>query len=203
MPNPNVFRRLPVGAEVVPGGVHFRAWAPVRKRVEVVVEGGPTAALDPEGGGYFSGFVPGIGAGTRYKYRLDGGPNTYPDLVSRFQPEGPHGPSQVVNPSAFHWTDHGWKGVPEAGQVFYELHVGTFTPEGTWAAAAEKLPELVRLGITAVEVMPVAEFPGDFGWGYDGVQIFAPTRLYGTPDDFRRFVDRAHALGLGVILDVV
>ena len=189
MPN----RRLPVGAEVVPGGVHFRVWAPIRKTVEVRVEGG----------GYFSALVPDIGAGARYKFRLDGHTNTHPDLASRFQPEGPHGTSQVVDPSNFPWTDHDWKGVPETGQVVYEMHVGTFTPEGTWAAAAAKLPELAALGITAVEVMPVAEFPGDFGWGYDGVHLFAPTRLYGTPDDFRRFVDRAHALGLGVILDVV
>ncbi len=196
-------RRLPVGAEVVPGGVHFRVWAPIRASVEVLIEGGPMVALGAEGGGYFSALVPGIGAGACYKFRLDGQPNSHPDLASRFQPEGPHRPSQVVDPSTFPWTDHGWRGVPETGQVFYEMHVGTFTPEGTWAAAAEKLPELAKLGITAVEVMPVADFPGEFGWGYDGVHVFAPTRLYGTPDDFRRFVDRAHALGLGVILDVV
>jgi maltooligosyltrehalose trehalohydrolase len=196
-------RRLPVGAEVVPGGVHFRTWAPVRRAVELLVEGGPTVALKPEGGGYFSALVPGLAAGARYKYRLDGQVNTHPDLASRFQPEGPHGPSQVIDPAAFRWTDQSWKGVAETGQVFYELHIGTFTPEGTWAAAAARLPDLAKLGVTAVEVMPVAEFPGEFGWGYDGVQIFAPTRLYGTPDDFRRFVDAAHASGLGVILDVV
>ncbi|MBN9518017.1 malto-oligosyltrehalose trehalohydrolase [bacterium] len=196
-------RRFPVGAEVVPGGVHFRVWAPIRTTVEVLVENGPTAALEPEAGGYFSALVPGVAAGARYKFRLDGHASTHPDLASRFQPEGPHGPSQVIDPGAFRWTDHGWAGIAETGQVFYELHAGTFTPEGTWAAAAERLPDLVALGITAVEVMPVAEFPGEFGWGYDGVQIFAPTRLYGMPDDFRRFVDRAHAAGLGVILDVV
>ncbi len=102
------------------------------------------------------------------------------------------------------WTDRNWRGVatPE-GQVLYELHVGTFTPEGTWTAAIAQLPRLVELGITAVEIMPVAEFPGEFGWGYDGVLLFAPFHGYGTPDDFRRFVDRAHALGLAVILDVV
>ncbi len=196
-------RRLPVGAEVVSGGVHFRVWAPIRTAVEVLVEDGPTAALEPEAGGYFAALVPGVAAGARYKFRLDGQANTHPDLASRSQPEGPHGPSQVVDPGAFRWTDQSWRGIAETGQVFYELHVGTFTPEGTWAAAAERLPDLVALGVTAVEVMPVAEFPGEFGWGYDGVQIFAPTRLYGTPDDFRRFVDRAHAVGLGVILDVV
>ncbi|MBX9622287.1 MAG: malto-oligosyltrehalose trehalohydrolase [Gemmataceae bacterium] len=204
MPDPGPFaRRLPVGAEVVPGrGVHARVWAPIRKRVAVAVEGGPTVELAAEGGGYFSGLVEGIGAGARYKYRLDGG-DLYPDLASRCQPDGPHGPSQVVDPTAFRWTDQRWPGLVDTGQVFYELHVGTFTPEGTFAAAAAKLPELADLGITAVEVMPVAEFPGRFGWGYDGVQLFAPTRLYGTPDDFRAFVNTAHGLGLGVILDVV
>src|SRR5207248_5470376 len=158
--------------------------------------------LAAESGGYFSGLIDGVGEGARYRLRLDG-ERVVPDLASRFQPEGPHGPSQVVDPSTFHWTDDRWKGVPDAGNVLYEMHVGTFTPEGTWDAAARRLPELVELGITAVEVMPVAEFPGRFGWGYDGVQLFAPTRLYGTPDDMRRFVDRAHELGLGVILDVV
>ncbi|HEX4611392.1 MAG TPA: malto-oligosyltrehalose trehalohydrolase [Urbifossiella sp.] len=196
-------RRLPVGAEVVPGGVHFRAWAPIRRAVQLLVENGPTVALEPEGGGYFSALVPGLAAGARYTYRLDGRANTHPDLASRYQPEGPHGPSQVIDPAAFSWADSSWKGIAEVGQVFYELHIGTFTPEGTWAAAAARLPELAKLGVTAVEVMPVAEFPGEFGWGYDGVQIFAPTRLYGTPDDMRRFVDAAHAAGLGVILDVV
>ena len=203
MPTPGFSRRLPAGAEVVPGrGAHFRVWAPIRKRVEVAVEGGPTVPLAAEAGGYFSGLVEGIAAGARYKYKLDGG-DSFPDLASRFQPEGPHGPSQVIDPTAFRWTDQRWPGLVDTGNVFYELHVGTFTPEGTFAAAAAKLPELADLGITAVEVMPVAEFPGRFGWGYDGVQLFAPTRLYGTPDDFRAFVNTAHGLGLGVLLDVV
>jgi maltooligosyltrehalose trehalohydrolase len=196
-------RRYPVGAELVPGGVHFRVWAPVRSRVEVEVEGGRDTELRAEGGGYFSGLFPGIGTGTRYRYRLDGGPGAFPDPASRYQPDGPHGPSEVIDPHAFNWTDQDWPGLTDKGQVLYELHVGTFTPAGTWAAAAEHLPELAALGITAVEVMPVAEFPGGFGWGYDGTLLFAPTRLYGPPDDFRRFVDRAHSLGLGVILDVV
>ncbi|HET6519614.1 MAG TPA: alpha-amylase family glycosyl hydrolase, partial [Geminicoccaceae bacterium] len=121
----------------------------------------------------------------------------------RFQPEGPHGPSEVVDPRAFRWSDGGWRGVGAEGQVLYEMHVGTFTPEGTWAAAAEQLPELAALGVTAIEMLPVHDFAGSFGWGYDGVDLFAPTRLYGTPDDLRRFVDRAHGCGIGVILDVV
>eukprot|EP01136_Pigoraptor_vietnamica_P024197 Opistho-1_new@77004 len=140
-------RRLPVGAEVVPGGAHFRTWAPVRRAVELLVENGPTVALEPEGGGYFSALVPGLAADARYKYRLDGQTNTHPDLASRFQPEGPHGPSQVIDPAAFRWTDQSWKGVAETGQVFYELHIGTFTPEGTWAAAAARLPDLAKLGV--------------------------------------------------------
>ena len=197
-------RRLPVGAETDPDrGTHFRVWAPIRKAVEVVIDRGPAVELRPEPDGYFSALVEGIGDGARYRLRLDGGADLYPDPASRFQPEGPHGPSQVVDPAAFRWTDGNWPGVPDTGQVLYELHVGTFTPEATWAAAAERLPELADLGITAVEMMPVADFPGRFGWGYDGVCLFAPTRLYGSPDDMRRFVDRAHALGLGVILDVV
>jgi maltooligosyltrehalose trehalohydrolase len=138
-----------------------------------------------------------------YGFRLDAKPRVLPDPASRFQPEGPEGLSQIVDPDGFHWTDSGWKGVPAHGQVIYEMHVGTFTPQGTWAAAMAELPELSRIGITVIEVMPVADFPGEFGWGYDGVCFFAPTRLYGLPDDFRRFVDRAHACGIGVILDVV
>ena len=208
---PHDWRRLPIGAELSPaGGVHFRLWAPNGRRVEVVVEvrGGadrraPVACeLDREEGGYFSGETGDAGAGSLYRFRLDGG-EPRPDPASRYQPEGPHGPSCVVDPSAFAWTDAGWPGTPLEGQVIYEMHVGTFTPEGTVASAAAELPELARAGITLVEVMPIAEFPGRFGWGYDGVDLFAPTRLYGTPDDLRRFVDRAHAVGVGVILDVV
>ena len=204
--SPPVTRRLPVGAEVVPEGVHFRVWAPRRERVEVVFEDGrPAVELEPEQGGYFSGLAEGAEAGALYKYRLDGG-DAFPDPASRFQPEGPHGPSQVVDPSTFPWTDGDWRGIGREGQVVYEMHVGTFTREGTWTAAERELPELADLGITVVEVMPVAEFPGRFGWGYDGVDLFAPFHGYcgqGGPDDFRRFVDRAHALEIGVILDVV
>lgn len=135
-----------------------------------------------------------------YRYKLDAG--AFPDPASRFQPEGPHGPSRIIDPT-FTWTDSEWRGVSPEGQVIYEMHVGTFSEEGTWAGATRHLPHLAELGITLIEVMPVSDFPGRYGWGYDGVNLFAPTRLYGAPDDFRRFVDRAHELGLGVILDVV
>jgi maltooligosyltrehalose trehalohydrolase len=157
--------------------------------------------MDQEEQGYFSANVPDALPGMLYKFKLKEG--SFPDPASRFQPDGPHGPSQIVDGRKFQWTDEKWAGVPRDGQVLYEMHIGTFTREGTWAAAMEQLPELARLGITTVEVMPVAEFPGRFGWGYDGVQLFAPTRLYGTPDEFRLFIDRAHAVGMGVILDVV
>jgi len=206
-------RRLPVGAEVVPGGgVHFRVWAPARQRVEVAFADADMArrrdrdrdlALAREPGtGYFSGFAAAAAAGDLYRYRLDGG-DAFPDPASRFQPEGPHGPSRVVDPAAYRWRDAAWRGAVREGQVIYELHAGTFTAAGTWAAAASRLPALAELGVTLLEVMPVAEFPGRFGWGYDGVDLFAPTRLYGEPDDLRRFVDEAHRLGLGVVLDVV
>ena len=204
-------RRLKIGAEVLlQGGAHFRVWAPRCNQVEVVIEGGPGFdrrlpghALRAETGGYFSGLIEAAGDGTLYRFRLDGGDQLYPDPASRFQPEGPHGSSQVIDARKFKWTDDNWRGTPLPQQVIYEMHIGAFTREGTWAAAMGQLEELAALGITLLEVMPVAEFPGHFGWGYDGVDLFAPTRLYGEPNDFRRFVDRAHALGLGVILDVV
>ena len=197
-------RRFPIGAEIHDGGVHFRVWAPRHRYVEVVLESAASPSsgeLEAESGGYFAAFVPGVKAGDRYRFRLGG--RLYPDPASRFQPEGPHGPSQVVDPFAFSWRDRDWRGVELRGQVLYEMHIGTFTPEGTWAAAARELPELADLGVTVVEVMPVADFPGRFGWGYDGVNLFAPTRLYGSPDDFRRFVEAAQNAGIGVILDVV
>src|ERR1051325_2690969 len=206
-------RRLPVGAEVLPGGgVHFRVWAPRRKKVSVVIEaatasaGGPEQQaidLSEEAGGYFSGVAQAASGGTLYRFKLDDDDKLYPDPASRFQPEGPHGPSQVIDPNVFNWAADGWRGGGIPGQVIYEMHVGTFTKEGTWEAASRELAGLADLGITVIEVMPVHEFPGRCGWGYDGVDLFAPTRLYGTPDDFRAFVDAAHGLGLGVILDVV
>jgi len=203
-------RRYPIGAEVSADGVHFRVWAPRRKHVDVVVVGQHAAQhaaeqsqpLQREASGHFSGFVAGAKAGDLYRFRLDGG-GLFPDPTSRFQPEGPHGPSQVVDPERFEWTDSHWLGAALEGQVIYEMHIGTFTREGTWEAARRELPELAALGITVLEIMPVADFPGRFGWGYDGVGWFAPVAIYGGPDDFRRFVDDAHRVGIGVILDVV
>ena len=200
-------RRLPVGAEVVgQSRVDFRVWAPGRARVSVVLERGTHqsfVALTAGGDGYFRGIAVGAFAGTRYRFRLDDDPTLYPDPASRFQPAGPHGPSEVVDALQFGWTDEAWRGVPAAKRVLYEMHVGTFTREGTWTAAAREIAELADLGITVIQVMPIGDFPGRFGWGYDGVNLFAPSRLYGTPDDFRDFVDHAHAQGVAVILDVV
>ncbi|HSU56546.1 MAG TPA: malto-oligosyltrehalose trehalohydrolase [Candidatus Dormibacteraeota bacterium] len=201
-------RKFPIGAEVMPaGGGHFRVWAPNSERVFLELSRQQRMAplqeieMEREGRGYFSVELKEARAGMFYKFKLGSG--SFPDPASRFQPQGPHGPSQIVDPDSFRWTDGGWKGVRRERQVIYEMHIGTFTREGTWGAAIEKLPELAELGITVLEVMPVADFPGAYGWGYDGVCLFAPTRLYGTADDFRRFVDKAHGLGLGVLLDVV
>ncbi|MBV9152759.1 MAG: malto-oligosyltrehalose trehalohydrolase, partial [Alphaproteobacteria bacterium] len=196
-------RRLPIGAEpLTDGAVHFRVWAPRCRAIAVEIDGLPPASLSSEPGGYFSGQVRGARAGMRYRLRADGS-DAWPDPASRFQPEGPHGSSEIIDPRTFRWSDTGWQGRTREELVIYEMHVGTFTPEGSWQAAQRELPALAELGITCLEVMPVADFPGKFGWGYDGVDLFAPTRLYGRPDDFRAFVDRAHALGLAVILDVV
>ena len=201
-------RRHPIGAEVIgKDETHFRVWAPKAREIDVVLEDGTSSEpifypLTPEAGGYFSGAV-NVGAGSRYRFRVNRGENFYPDPASRFQPQGPHGPSCIVDPRQFRWADTNWPGVTLKGQIIYEMHIGTFTKEGTWCAAVEQLPELARVGITVVEMVPVADFPGKFGWGYDGVNLFAPSHLYGTPDDLRAFIDRAHSLGVAVILDVV
>ncbi|HTJ23776.1 MAG TPA: malto-oligosyltrehalose trehalohydrolase [Gemmatimonadaceae bacterium] len=177
-------------------------WAPACDQVELVSEDDVAHRLTAEDGGYFSSEVDGIGAGMAYRFRL-GGRDFFPDPASRYQPQGPHGPSIVVDPTGYEWSDDSWQGVSTSGHVIYELHVGTFTEAGTFRGAIERLPDLVDVGVTLIELMPVADFPGKFGWGYDGVNMFAPCRLYGTPDDMRAFVDAAHGLELGVILDVV
>jgi maltooligosyltrehalose trehalohydrolase len=197
-----VARLDPIGAAALPGRrVSVRVWAPDHPRVVVVMDDRP-GLLQRDADGYHAGEVDG-GAGSRYGFLLGDDPRLYPDPASRYQPDGPHGLSEVVDPSSFAWTDAGWRGVEVDDAVFYEMHLGTFTAEGTAAAALPHLERLAALGITVLQIMPVAEFPGRFGWGYDGVGLYAPCRLYGHPDDLRRLVDRAHALGLAVILDVV
>ncbi|HEY2065021.1 MAG TPA: malto-oligosyltrehalose trehalohydrolase [Gemmatimonadaceae bacterium] len=186
----------------------FSVWAPHAHEVTLHVASGRAAGdhrmSRSEGAARdeLTVTVDGVTAGDRYGYRIDGRP-PIPDPVSRSQPDGVHGLSEVVDPGAFRWRDDGWRGVSLADMVIYELHVGTFTPEGTFDAAAARLPELRALGVTAVELMPVAEFPGRRNWGYDGVALYAPHHAYGGPEGLRRFVDMAHGVGLGVILDVV
>ena len=207
-PDVPAWRRYPIGTEVGPDGVvHCRLWAPKQSRVSFVTlapSGAVATAteLESEGNGYFSGVVSAREPGTLYKIRV-GDSKDLPDPTSRFQPDGPHGPSQIVDGRGYAWRDRGWRGASLAGAVIYELHVGTFTREGTYTAAARHLRELAELGISIIEVMPISEFPGRFGWGYDGVGLFAPYHHYGQPDDLRRFVDDAHGHGLGVVLDVV
>lgn len=204
-------RRLPIGAEVVSDGVHFRVWAPKAKTVEVVLENQSSQTtktplafrLDPEDKGYFSGLVKEATDGTLYHFRINEEGSLYPDPASRYQPQGPHGPSQVIDPSKYKWNDQHWKGVTFEGRVLYEMHIGTFTQQGNWNSAKQELLELADLGITIIEMMPVNEFPGQFGWGYDGVNLFATETVYGSPDDLRDFIDHAHSLGMAVILDVV
>ncbi len=187
-------------------GVRFTVWAPLAREVAVVIESASEAPaivpLEPAGEGLHAGHVAGIGAGTRYRVSVDGrGP--FPDPASRFQPDGVHGASEVIDPSIFAWSDQAWRGRPLEELVLYELHVGAFTSEGTFAAAITKLPHLANLGVTAIEIMPLADFPGERNWGYDGAALWAPARAYGRPDDVRRFVDVAHGHGLAVHLDVV
>ncbi len=191
----------PVGGQLREGGASFRLWANSHKNVSVVIKSSEHK-LTAESNGFFSGHLPGVQEGDTYAFLVDNqGP--FPDPASRFQPEGPHGPSQLIDPNRFSWSDDEWTGITLPNQVIYELHVGTFTKEGTWRSAITQLSHLADLGITAIEVMPVTDFAGTFGWGYDGVDLFAPTRNYGSPDDFRAFVNAAHTQGIGILLDVV
>ncbi|MBA2242659.1 MAG: malto-oligosyltrehalose trehalohydrolase, partial [Chthoniobacterales bacterium] len=200
-------RRLhPQGAEILEGGVHYRTWCKhdhasvliLDERMEVR----RTIRLRSERGDYFSGFDDQGGAGDLYRYCFDQ-ERSWPDPASRFQPTGVHGSSLVVDPATFRWTDQTWVAPPCPELVLYELHIGTFTPEGTFRAAITKLDHLVRLGVNAIEIMPVGDFAGERNWGYDGVLLYAPARTYGNPDDLRALVDAAHGRGLGIILDVV
>lgn len=183
---------------------HFRVWAPRCERVDLMLLDPARGAipLQPRPRGYFELQLDGVTAGTRYKFRLNG-EKERPDPASRFQPEGVHGPSQVIDLKAFSWTDSHWRGISLEDYIFYELHVGTFTPEGTFAAVIPRLDDLKALGITAVEIMPVAQFPGSRNWGYDGVKLFSVQNSYGGPQELQKLVDACHQRGLAAVLDVV
>lgn len=197
-------RKTVQGAEILRAGVSYRVWAPSVDALSVwITSAGRTRTLtlkkDRQG---FHSTLDGEGrAGDLYKYQFPDR-HRFPDPASRFQPEGVHGSSEVIDPARFRWR-HRRRRVEMDRAIFYEMHLGTFTPEGTFRSAAQRLPELVKLGVNTVQLMPLADFPGDRNWGYDGVAVYAPSRAYGCPDDLRKFVDRAHALGLSVVLDVV
>jgi maltooligosyltrehalose trehalohydrolase len=199
----NFRHAMPFGSHVTNDGVRFRLYAPAASRVEVVLDAGEREQRAPLGGGWFEATLAQARAGTRYAFVLDGAETRVPDPASRFQPDGVHGASEVIDPLSFPWPDETWHGRPWSEHVFYELHLGTFTPEGTYAAARGKLGHLAELGITAIELMPLAEVPGARNWGYDGVLPYAPTRNYGTPDELKAFIADAHGHGLAVYLDVV
>jgi len=195
---------LRYGAQVVSGGVSFRVWAPTLDRLAVRILGRQpsTIPMRQDAGGEFSVTVPGIGEGTDYQFLLEGD-RLRPDPLSRWQPHGVHGASRVVDPRSFSWADSSWKGVPLKDFVTYELHVGTFTPEGTFEGIIARLPYLQDLGITAIELMPVVEFPGGRNWGYDGASLYAPQSTYGGPAGLKKLVNACHELGMAVVLDVV
>ncbi len=191
----------------MPGGARFRVLAPGAAKLTIVLHAGPGSAarsgeMVAADDGVWELEVRGVHAGQHYSYRIDDGPEL-PDPASRFQPLGVHGPSELIDPSAYEWHDGSWAGVPAEQLVVYELHTGTFSESGTFAGVREKLPYLRDLGVTAIEIMPIADFAGSRNWGYDGVALYAPSRAYGRPDDLRALVDCAHQLGLAVILDVV
>ncbi|MEO7852912.1 MAG: alpha-amylase family glycosyl hydrolase, partial [Rubrivivax sp.] len=200
--------QMPFGASLLPGGgARFRLWAPQAKTVALRLNaGGAAAAEDIDmqslAGGWFEVNDARADAQTRYAYVIDGELQVC-DPASRCNPDDVHGPSQVTDPLAFDWRDGDWRGRPWHEAVIYELHIGCFSAAGTFSAAIEQLDDLVALGITAIELMPVADFPGQRGWGYDGVLPFAPESSYGSPDELKALVAAAHARGLMVLLDVV
>ncbi|HXT49233.1 MAG TPA: malto-oligosyltrehalose trehalohydrolase [Gemmatimonadaceae bacterium] len=196
---------LVLGALPVGDATRFAVWAPNATRVDVRVRGGGAAGDYPlarDARGVYRATITGVRAGDDYSYRIDGG-DERPDPVSRWQPHGVHGASRVVDPESFHWSDEGWAGIEMPDFVIYEIHVGTFTREGTFDAIIPRLQSLEELGVTAIELMPVAHFPGTRNWGYDGVSLYAPHDGYGGPDALKRLVNSAHAVGLAVVLDVV
>jgi len=196
---------MPFGTELLEDGTtRFSIWAPGVPRLALEIATGAAHSetpMTPLGEGWYQAILPHAPAGTRYRYRTDEG--AFPDPASRYNPENVHAPSMVIDPLDFDWRDAAWTGRPWEESVIYELHVGTFTPHGTFAAASERLDYLAGLGVTALEIMPVAGFPGQRNWGYDGVLPFAPDAAYGTPEDLKRLIEEAHLLGLMVFLDVV
>lgn len=198
-------RKYHVGAEIFSQGTHFRVWAPHHDKIHLNIEDDPAKHLSipmkKEKGGYFSVFTDKAKEGTLYRFRLKG-KMLCADPASRYQPQGPEGPSCVISPK-FRWGDGNWKGIKPYNHVAYEMHIGTFTESGTYEEAKQYLPYLADLGITLIEIMPVADFPGHFGWGYDGVNLFAPSHLYGKPNHLKSFINAAHTLGIAVVLDVV
>ncbi len=195
------FHSMPFGAEVTSEGVRFALWAPSAEKVHLVLED-TEFPMTAEESGWYRLLSKDARGGTPYGFKIDG-KLIVPDPASRFQPDDVHGRSQVVDPQSYTWSRADWKGRPWEEAVLYELHVGTATTEGTYAALMGKLESLKDLGITAIELMPVGEFPGERNWGYDGVLPYAPDSAYGSPDDLKRLIDRAHELGLMVFLDVV
>lgn len=191
---------LRFGAELHRGGVTFRLWAPAAKRVEVMLD--RPYPMQAHAEGWYEVTIPGARAGTRYKYRIDGDMEVA-DPASHFQPQDVLGPSEVIDHDRFPWRTNGWRGRPWEDAAFLEVHVGTFTPGGTFRTAIEKLDHVVETGVTAIELMPIADFAGRRNWGYDGVLLYAPDSVYGRPDDLRALIDEAHARGLMVFLDVV
>ncbi len=194
--------RMPFGAELqADGRVRFRLWAPPHREVQIELDG-ETVAMRATGAGWHELVTDCARAGTRYRFVLPDGLRV-PDPASRYQPEDVHGPSEVVDPAAYAWRDANWSGRPWEEAVVYELHIGGFTPEGTFRAAIGKLDHLVALGVTALEIMPIGDFPGRRNWGYDGVLPYAPDSSYGRPDDLKALIEAAHDRGLMVLLDVV
>lgn len=192
---------MPFGAELSAVGARFAIWAPAAPRVDLELGGEAPRPMERRNDGFHVLTVRGAAAGERYAYLIDG--RRVPDPASRYNPDGADGPGELIDPTAFEWRDGGWSGRPWRDTVIYELHVGAFTPEGTLAAAAERLPYLAKLGVTAVELMPIADGPGERNWGYDGVLPYAIRRAYGRPEDLKAFVQAAHRQGLMVFLDVV
>ncbi len=194
-----------LGATISPKGVQFGIWAPAAERIDVVIENGEAVSrhpMDRDEHGIHTALVPDAGPGTLYQFSVNGAPGM-PDPRSRFQPLGVHGPSEVIDLESFAWSATDWLGLSNQNLSFYELHIGTYTPDGTFEALTGQLEEIARLGVRVIELMPVADFPGRWNWGYDGVALFAPSRAYGRPEDLQRLVDTAHQVGLGVLLDVV